>query len=48
MPFLGSGFPWIPGLVLGLRLMLGVSCSGFESRPPREIKFTAEFGAGPV
>ena len=44
MPFLGSGLPLIP--VFGF--VLEVSNSGFESRPPREIKFTVEFGAGPA
>ena len=44
MPFLGSGLPLIP--VFGF--VLEVFNSGFESRPPREIKFTVEFGAGPV
>ena len=43
MPFLGSGLPLIP--VFGF--VLEVSNSGFESRPPREIKFTVEFEAGP-
>ena len=33
MPFLGSGLPLIPSFVLGLRLMLEVFSSGFESRP---------------
>ena len=46
MPFLGSGFPLIPGLVL--RLMLGFPAQALIHAPPREIKFTAEFGAGPV
>ena len=44
MPFLGSGLPLIP--VFGF--VLEVFNSGFESRPPREVKFTVEFGAGPV
>ena len=49
MPYLGSGIPLSPGFVLVLRLMLEVFGSGFESRPPpREVKFTVEFGAGPV
>ena len=47
MPYLGLGIPLIPGFVLGFRLMLEVFNSGFESRPPRELKFTAEFEAGP-
>ena len=44
----GPGIPLSPGFVLGMRLMLEVFNSGFESRPPREVKFTVEFGAGPV
>ena len=48
MPYLGLGIPLIPVFVLGFRLMLEVFGSGFESRPPREIEFTVEFGAGPV
>ena len=43
VPFLGSGLPLIP--VSGF--VLEVFNSGFESRPPRELKFTAEFEAGP-
>ena len=44
MPYLGLGIPLIP--VFGF--VLEVFNSGFESRPPREVKFTVEFGAGPV